>query len=320
MDTSYVGKTCPYCQTPLKPHDMVVICAACDIPHHAECWQENHGCTTFGCSQGRDVAAGDAAAAGPPTELLQTPGNYLRCPECGYLMDPFTLACPRCARERQAPVENGPIVLNNVLRNLYITFALVLLFFFFFFCIHLANNTTVVPYQPFVSPPTASSSPSPPPPSVQVPVITPSPPAFSPSPPDNDVPPRIPEITVQPNNAVPSYSITPDPPPASPPVLAPPRLPRSPDRTQNTDLHVMRISVEYDYGLRYLVGTVENTGPRERRAVMVEFDLFDDSGASVGYATDIIISIPPGGSQNFRALIYSDQATQYRLRSITSLE
>jgi hypothetical protein len=45
-----VGKNCPYCQTPIKPGVEVVVCPACDIPHHAECWRENGGCTTYGCS------------------------------------------------------------------------------------------------------------------------------------------------------------------------------------------------------------------------------------------------------------------------------
>ncbi len=49
MHTSNIGKTCPYCQFPLKADSEVVVCAACRIPHHRECWQENGGCTTFGC-------------------------------------------------------------------------------------------------------------------------------------------------------------------------------------------------------------------------------------------------------------------------------
>jgi len=44
-----IGKICPYCQTPIKPGIPVAICPACEIPHHKECWEENHGCTTYGC-------------------------------------------------------------------------------------------------------------------------------------------------------------------------------------------------------------------------------------------------------------------------------
>jgi len=59
---SYVGKTCPYCQTPLKPHDQVVVCPDCRMPHHQDCWEDNGGCTTFGCHTG---AVGSAATALP---------------------------------------------------------------------------------------------------------------------------------------------------------------------------------------------------------------------------------------------------------------
>lgn len=45
-----VGKNCPFCQTPIKPGAPMHVCEACGIPHHAECWEHNGGCTTFGCS------------------------------------------------------------------------------------------------------------------------------------------------------------------------------------------------------------------------------------------------------------------------------
>lgn len=46
---SYIGKTCPYCQTPIKPGQMVKCCEKCKIFHHSECWDDNDGCTTYGC-------------------------------------------------------------------------------------------------------------------------------------------------------------------------------------------------------------------------------------------------------------------------------
>ncbi len=51
MQYNYIGKTCPYCQFPLKADSEVVKCPACKVPHHKECWQENGGCTTFGCRE-----------------------------------------------------------------------------------------------------------------------------------------------------------------------------------------------------------------------------------------------------------------------------
>lgn len=50
MNEKYIGKICPFCKTAFKEGDDIVICSACDMPHHKECWIENQGCTTFGCS------------------------------------------------------------------------------------------------------------------------------------------------------------------------------------------------------------------------------------------------------------------------------
>lgn len=44
-------KACPYCRMPMRATDAVKVCAACQTPHHAECWAENKGCTVFGCAE-----------------------------------------------------------------------------------------------------------------------------------------------------------------------------------------------------------------------------------------------------------------------------
>jgi len=62
----YVGKICPYCRFPIKPGEEIVVCPACKVPHHAECWQENNGCTTYGCT--------GTVAANPPPAIPATPG------------------------------------------------------------------------------------------------------------------------------------------------------------------------------------------------------------------------------------------------------
>jgi uncharacterized Zn finger protein (UPF0148 family) len=36
MENIYVGKTCPYCKTPFKQDDTIVVCNACFMPHHFE--------------------------------------------------------------------------------------------------------------------------------------------------------------------------------------------------------------------------------------------------------------------------------------------
>lgn len=56
----WAGKKCAYCMTELKSVDDVLLCGACGTPHHQDCWNENHGCATFGC-----LAADNASAMAP---------------------------------------------------------------------------------------------------------------------------------------------------------------------------------------------------------------------------------------------------------------
>lgn len=46
----YVGKICPFCKTEIAADDEVMICPACNTPHHKSCRDENKVCTAFGCS------------------------------------------------------------------------------------------------------------------------------------------------------------------------------------------------------------------------------------------------------------------------------
>jgi hypothetical protein len=63
-----VGKTCPYCRFPLKPGEQALLCPACKVPHHLDCWQENEGCTTYGCRGVVPSAAPAPATYSPPRQ------------------------------------------------------------------------------------------------------------------------------------------------------------------------------------------------------------------------------------------------------------
>jgi TM2 domain-containing membrane protein YozV len=47
-----VAATCPYCRGPIEEDADApkITCYGCGTPHHAECFEENGGCTVFGCS------------------------------------------------------------------------------------------------------------------------------------------------------------------------------------------------------------------------------------------------------------------------------
>jgi hypothetical protein len=42
---------CPYCRGPIEADaEQQKVCEGCGTPHHLDCYQENGGCTVFGCS------------------------------------------------------------------------------------------------------------------------------------------------------------------------------------------------------------------------------------------------------------------------------
>lgn len=43
------GALCPYCRTAIAPPDEEMQCEGCGTPHHKDCYEENTGCTVFGC-------------------------------------------------------------------------------------------------------------------------------------------------------------------------------------------------------------------------------------------------------------------------------
>lgn len=49
MSEAQGAKKCPYCGAAITERQVMVVCAICRIPHHQECWDENRGCTTYGC-------------------------------------------------------------------------------------------------------------------------------------------------------------------------------------------------------------------------------------------------------------------------------
>lgn len=99
---NFAGKTCPYCKTEIKPEEEVKVCPACGIPHHLGCWEENKGCTTFGCSEQHyeqqgtnisDVCAKCGAPLGDGQDF---------CPKCGARKgEPSVNVCGKCGAQLQ---------------------------------------------------------------------------------------------------------------------------------------------------------------------------------------------------------------------------
>ena len=89
---NYVGKICPFCKTEIKEGDAVKVCPACRIPHHQVCWEENKGCTTFGCSEQHYEAQETN-----PTDV---------CPTCGFSLSDDQIFCPKCGTPKGGVKKN----------------------------------------------------------------------------------------------------------------------------------------------------------------------------------------------------------------------
>lgn len=89
---NYIGKVCPFCKTEIKEGEAVKICPACGIPHHEACWEENKGCTTFGCSEQHYEAQGTN-----PTEV---------CVNCGATLGDGQVFCTNCGTPKGSIKKN----------------------------------------------------------------------------------------------------------------------------------------------------------------------------------------------------------------------
>jgi len=71
---------CPYCQGPISDSEESVVCSGCETPHHQDCYEENNGCTVFGCKCAPpeepklSVSTPDLANAGTPA-LVTSPDS-----------------------------------------------------------------------------------------------------------------------------------------------------------------------------------------------------------------------------------------------------
>jgi hypothetical protein len=49
------GTNCPYCQNTIRLGDRITRCSDCRSILHEECWNDNKGCTSYGCSSAAGV-------------------------------------------------------------------------------------------------------------------------------------------------------------------------------------------------------------------------------------------------------------------------
>ena len=116
----YIGNVCPFCKTEIKEGEEVKVCPECGIPHHAACWKENKGCTTFGCKEQHyeeqhtnpmDVCAKCGAPLGDGQDFCPkcgTPKGGKRknvCSKCGAELDDGQVFCPKCGQKADLQID-----------------------------------------------------------------------------------------------------------------------------------------------------------------------------------------------------------------------
>lgn len=97
----FAGKMCPYCKSEILEDDDIVVCSECEMPHHKDCWVENEGCTTFGCSgtiqsSGSSQELPPASGAGGFEFEMYPSGSAVYCPKCGIKHEPSDMFCRNC--------------------------------------------------------------------------------------------------------------------------------------------------------------------------------------------------------------------------------
>lgn len=102
MSINAQNRNCPYCQTPIKNESEAIVCSQCYTPHHPECWDENNGCTSFGCSNNKSSATGINVGDLTPQEAelltVTTPASstLINCTKCDGLIDENSVYCKFC--------------------------------------------------------------------------------------------------------------------------------------------------------------------------------------------------------------------------------
>ncbi len=85
--------TCPYCKIQFKKGDEAISCPTCQTLHHASCWEENKGCTTFGCPEQHYE-----------TQETNTDNVYLNC---GETLDDRQTYCPNCVQQVGVQIDSN---------------------------------------------------------------------------------------------------------------------------------------------------------------------------------------------------------------------
>lgn len=104
---------CPYCQSNIKSDNEVQYCSECGIPHHKECWEENGGCTAYGCGQNplteKNIVNVGNLTIEQISELKpeETLPEYNYCIHCRGKIETGSVYCKHCGSKVTAHVSES---------------------------------------------------------------------------------------------------------------------------------------------------------------------------------------------------------------------